>query len=206
MLEAFGDTDWYSKDIVLIKRPLPADVVLDWRRAVALHPGHTSRNRTIPAHIWEELIERIDAANLIPVILGATREVPLHKKAQAIDLTSKLTIQQTATAIQSSLCLVSADTGLTHIAGSTNTPMVTVYTAILPQCRMPWRYGQLGWRVTSLVPKLDCVGCNSVTGCHRQDFACVEGEEAISAESIFNAVMELIRLPDHTRLLPPYLP
>jgi ADP-heptose:LPS heptosyltransferase len=205
MLEAFGDTDWYAKDIVLIKRPLPVDVTVDWRRAIALHPGQTSRNRTIPAHIWEELIERIEAANLVPVIFGATREVSLPKKSRAIDLTSKLTIQQTATAIQSSLCLVSADTGLTHVAGSTNTPMVTVYTAIPPRCRMPWRYGQMGWRVTSLVPKLDCVGCYNVDGCNRQDFACVEGEEAVSAESIFNAVMELIRLPDHTGLLEPYM-
>lgn len=206
MLEAFGDTDWYAKDIVLIRRPLPSGIIVDWRRAIALHPGRTSRNRTIPAHIWEELIARIEGANLVPVIFGSSREVPIQNKSRAVDLTSKLTLQQTATAIQASLCLVSADTGLTHVAGSTNTPMVTVYTAVPPRCRMPWRYGQMGWNVTSLVPKLDCVGCYNVDGCKRHDFACVEGKEAVSAESIFNAVMELIRRPDHTGLLEPYTP
>ncbi len=193
MMEAFGDCDWYAKDIVLIKRPLPVDIEVDWRRAVCLHPARTDRNRTILSQVWEELIERLERANLVPVILGAYREISLHRTSGAIDLTSKLTLNQTATAIQLSLCLVSADTGLSHVAGSTNTPMVTVYSAVPPNCRMPWRYGQRGWRVKSLVPDLDCVGCYGGSGCKRDDFACMEGQEAVNAEALFNAAVELIQ-------------
>ncbi len=204
MLEAFGDSDWCAKNVVLIKRPLPADIEVDWHRAVTLHPALTSRNRTIPAPVWEELIGWLEGAMLVPVILGSYREVQLGSKSTAVDLTAKLTLQQTATAIQSSLCFVSADTGLSHVAGSTDTPMVTIYTAVPPRHRLPWRYGQLGWRVTALVPDLDCAGCYGGGGCRRLDYACVEGAEAITAERIFNEVVESVKLRDHTRLIPTY--
>lgn len=188
MIEAFGDADWPDKRIVLRKRPLPQGISLEWQRSVTLHPANTDRNRTIPVAVWVELMKKLVAADLVPVVLGKYREIRIPDVAGAVNLTDKLNLQQTATAIQLSSCFVSADTGLTHVAGSTETPMVTIYTAVLPQHRMPWRYGILGWRVKSILPHLSCVGCISGPGCKRSDFACVEGELAPSAEDLFAAI------------------
>ena len=192
MIEAFGDARWPTKSIVVSKRALPPGLEIDWQRAVTLHPANTDRNRTIPPATWEQLIRKLRTADLIPVILGSYRELRLFEADGAIDLTGKLDLPQTAMAIQRSACFVSADTGLTHVAGSTETPMVSIYTAVLPQHRMPWRHGILGWRVTSLLPDVDCIGCLSGPGCKRGDFACVEGVEAVSADRILQAVMNWV--------------
>ncbi len=192
MVEAFGDTRWPSKELFIAKHRLPESIKLDWTRCVVLHPGQTSRARTVTRGVWEGIINRLIGCNLIPVVVGATREISVADIDGVADLTGRLSLQQLATLIQYSRCFVSADTGMSHVAATTDTPIVTVYTSVFPQHRISWRHGVFSWRVTPLTPKLPCVGC--IHECTRADYACIEGEHAVRADQIFDAIISAMEV------------
>lgn len=191
MMQAFGDAEWPAKEMFLDKHPLPADLSADWQKAVVLHPGQTDPSRTILPKTWEGVVERLIRGNLVPIIIGQNREVTFSRSEGVVDATGRLSLQQVAKLIQYSRCFISADTGMSHVAGTTETPIVTVFTSIRPELRMPWRHGLLGWRVTPLVPDLPCVGCTHTQSC-QIGFACVEGSQAVDADEIFRAVSSAI--------------
>jgi ADP-heptose:LPS heptosyltransferase len=188
---AFGNTNWPAKETFIKQHSLPSDIQIDWGRSVVLHPGKTERPRTIQPQVWEAIISKLTGVNLVPVVVGNNSEVGLPNSNGYLNLIGRLSIQQVARVISLSQCFVSADTGMSHVAGTTDTAMVTVYTSILATHRMPYRHGLLGWQVKPLAPQLPCIGCVNITYCPRS-FQCSEGHSAVSADEIFEAVLNFV--------------
>ncbi len=177
MLEAFSDTDWHDKQVVLHKGRIDHLAHVPWERAVALHAGVNTPSRTFPLAFWESVIDGLIAARLVPIVIGSHRDRRWPDKPGVVDLFDMLSIHQVASVIDRCRCLVTGDTGICHIAGATLTPIVAIYTMARARLRMPWRRGILGWGVTALEPDLECVGCFrtmwNLLHCERGDFACV---------------------------------
>jgi ADP-heptose:LPS heptosyltransferase len=191
MLEAFGDANWPNKRIILTKERIDHLSHLPWDQVISLHAGVNTTSRTFPRTFWDGVINGILKAGFTPVVLGAGSDHKWRDTPGVVDLTDQLTIHQAATAIDRSLCFVCGDTGLSHVAASTDTPIVSIYTMARADFRIPYRYGILGWNVRSFMPDLDCAGCFktmwNLRNCDRGDFACVT-HKMVPPELVLEAV------------------
>jgi ADP-heptose:LPS heptosyltransferase len=192
MRAAFGEINHVDNEMFLAQTEPASELKVDWRRAIVIHAGGTGRNRRMPRAFWEALIALLIEAGCVPVIVGGGGDEKWPGMEGVADLTQRFTVQETAWIIEQARCFISSDTGVLHIAGTTSTPIVAIYTSVRPEHRMAWRRGQLGWRTAALVPDLHCVGCNGGMGCRRGDFACVEGNEAITPQTAFEAIMTMV--------------
>jgi glycosyltransferase involved in cell wall biosynthesis len=194
LLEASLDTEWPNKSAFLYKTSISELPSLAWKRAVAIHAAKTWQSRTLPRHFWSSVIAQLISADFVPIILGSGEDFSWPSEDGVVDLVGRLDLHQIATLIELCACFLGNDSGLLHVAGTTSTPIVGLYTSVRPEYRMPWREGILGWRTTPLVPALECVGCladeptpaNS-DGCRRGDYACVN-DGMVSPSAAVDAV------------------
>jgi hypothetical protein len=198
MLEVFSDTNWQDKQVVLHKGRIDRLAHVPWERAVALHAGVNTPSRTFPVGFWEGVIDGLIAAGFVPVVVGSRSDRRWPDKPGVIDLFGMLSIHQVASVIDRCRCFVTGDTGICHIAGSTMTPIVAIYTMAGAKLRMPWRHGIMGWGVTAFEPDLDCAGCFktmwNLLNCERGDFACVN-QDMVAPERILEAVFAVTAPP-----------
>lgn len=147
-------------------------------RLVAVHAAVAGwKNRTLPRETWRAVVDGLYARGYRPILVGTPYDdiadcevIRLH----AADLLGQ------AQLIASCEAFIGSDSGLLHVAGATDTPIVGVFTCARPETRLPWRHGELGWRCAAVVPDLDCVGCLArrappvtTEHCERGDRACV---------------------------------
>lgn len=199
MQQAFLDMAWPAKQCQLHRAPLRSEPAICWSRAVALHPARTWTNRTFSQTFWRNVVDLLRASGMVPVILGSAADYAWPEIEGVHNLSDQLSLHEIATVIERCRCFVGNDSGLLHVAGTTATPIVGLFTVALPERRMPWRAGVLGWRVTPLLPALDCVGCladapppvESIE-CRRGDYACV-GSAAVSPAAVQAAVLAWMR-------------
>ncbi len=198
MMEAFSDTHWQDKQIVLHKSPVHRLAHLPWDRAVALHAAVNTISRTFPLEFWNGVIDGLLLAGFLPIVLGAKQDRKWPDRPGVVDLTDTLSIHEVAGVIDRCCCFITGDTGLCHIAGSTLTPIVAIYTMAKAALRMPWRKGIMGWGVIPFEPDLDCVGCFktmwNLLNCQRGDFACVN-QAMVPPERVLEAVFSVAGAP-----------
>lgn len=193
MLEAFddlGDPADFQQELFFPKRTMFS---YD-RKFVAVHAAVAGwANRTLPRATWREVVTGLRKAGLWPILVGSPRDDIPDSDTTRFFSTD---ILAQAGLIDGCAAFVGSDSGLAHIAGSTNTPIVTVFTCARPETRLPWRNGILGWNCTALVPDIPCVGCLArrlppVTSefCERGDNVCVT---LIKPDEIIEAVIKIV--------------
>lgn len=194
MLEAFGDTGrpgQRQQEIYFPRKRVFMGKVQ--RKYVAVHAATAGwTNRTLPRATWRGVVQELIRRGLWPILVGTQRD------SIGMAATSFFTpdIHVQAKLIASCSCFVGSDSGLLHVAGATDTPIVGIFTCARPEYRLPWRHGQLGWKAEALVPDLLCVGClerarppATVESCERGDTACVD---LVSANTIVDAVQRMV--------------
>jgi ADP-heptose:LPS heptosyltransferase len=194
MLEVFSDTNWPDKQVVLHKSRIDRLAHLPWDRAVALHAGVNTASRTFPITFWNGVVDGLLHAGFVPIVVGSKRDRKWPDKPGVVDLSDLLSIHEVAGVIDRCRCFITGDTGVCHIAGSTLTPIIAIYTMAKAALRMPWRKGIMGWGVIPFEPDLDCVGCFksmwNLLNCQRGDFACVN-QNMVAPEQILGAVFSV---------------
>ena len=163
-------------------------------RVVVVHAAKAGwRNRTLPEATWVEAVNLLRAAGCFPIVVGTMRDALPKARCAAFHSEDALA---TAALIARAACFVGSDSGLLHVAGATDVPIVGVFTCALAETRLPWRNGTLGERCEAVVPPLDCVGClarapipATAESCERGDIACVT---AVTAEAIVSAALRLM--------------
>lgn len=163
---------------------------------VLIHPGSGSERKNWPVDHFLKLAEMLNrkgfvtefilgpADGKLAAVIRNSRGFTIHRPENLIDLAALL---QTATGF------VGNDSGVSHLAGYLGIAAVTVFG---PSDPVRWR--PLGVRVrvvaSSWQPDLpDCSPCFEMEG---EDCASLEWRKclaAISAERVFDAVMELFR-------------
>ncbi len=194
-LEAFGDTgDPWDRQQELFFHPVPLfDKAL---RPVAVHAAVAGwRNRSLPRETWVAVVRGLQKAGFAPVMIGSERDT--------LDGVDALTFYNSNVMMQASLidncvAFIGSDSGLLHVAGATQTPIVCAFTCAKPHTRLPWRQGTLGRDCIAIMPDIACVGCLArrpppVTTefCERGDNACVG---LVNAEEIIESTLALISL------------
>jgi ADP-heptose:LPS heptosyltransferase len=200
MIESFGDAEWPNKQTLLKKCKVPDLPSLDWDRVVAVHGPQTHPLRTFSKDYWQCALKALIKCGFYPVLLGSQKDLVVDEDSAILDLQGQTTIHQAAAIIQKAGCFLGSDSGLFHVAGTTATPIVALFTNVLPLYRIPWRNGSFGWMVKALMPSLSCVGCTAsaawpdhVENCSRGDLACV-GTHAVTVDMILAAVRGFMAL------------
>jgi ADP-heptose:LPS heptosyltransferase len=174
-------------------------------RLVLIHAPATWPNRAFPWMLWVDVAVGLIQRGFEIGILGRSYDVEFLRYIRIAERSGLpktttdyrgLSLIENAALIASSACLICADSAMLHLAGATDTPIVGLFTCVRAEYRMPYRHGQLGWRVTPIVPDLDCYGCLAdldppVTfcGCRRGDLACVNQAKAGQVVEVAVAAM-----------------
>jgi len=125
-------------------------------RYICLHTCETWPSRTYSKENWQELINRFEEEGLPVVLLGKnSKEVGFHivekqtqdlKVKKGIDLTNKLSLSQCWHVINKSKAIITMDSGLLHLAGTTDTHIVQLGSSIHPKLRAPYREGSQDYK------------------------------------------------------------
>jgi ADP-heptose:LPS heptosyltransferase len=125
-----GEERAYAKEVLPPVRPL-----------VAVHPGGGSYStaRRWPAERYYELVQRLLAAGLSPIVVGGPGEESLGRALGAgIDLTGRTTMGQLGAVMEGCDAFVGNDSGVMHIAAAVGTPVVALFGPTNHGAWGPW--------------------------------------------------------------------
>jgi ADP-heptose:LPS heptosyltransferase len=188
MEDVFGDRSG-DKSLRMEPMPLPDWLyhypqweVLDQNKIIVIHPAISWQNRTMPQEFWQQVAWNLNAAGYHVVTTGMNHDRQLR---DVFDLRGRLHPCQQVDLVRRAKAYIGSDCGTLFLAGTTDTPIVALFTTSPASMNIIWRHGEPNWRLTPVVPDLPCVGCTTreaeriwpeiVTyhGCERGDFACV---------------------------------
>jgi GT2 family glycosyltransferase/ADP-heptose:LPS heptosyltransferase/predicted SAM-dependent methyltransferase len=199
---AFGHTD-YDKTTTMVASDADRDAIdalisekgIDPSKLVLMHMAVTWKNRTWPKDYWSSTVDKLLAAGYQIGIVGSGGDMVVQKPG-VVDLTKRLTLHQIAELIGRSKCFVGSDSGLLHVAGTTETPIVGLFFSAKGEYRVPYRRGELGWRTKILKPSVECYGCLAMEkppvvfcDCKRSDYICLS---QITPDMVLQGVKDVV--------------
>ncbi len=164
------------------------------RGAVIVHAARSWASRTFAPRFWDTVALELKNMGLRPIFVGAQGDYrgPLW----ASSAVGMLSLAQVGALIQGASLFVGSDSSLIHIAGTTETPIIGLYTCVRAAYRMPHRHGVLGWNMIGLEPRLDCVGCLETKPAPVTDMRCGRGDNlcvsSIQPSSVRDAAEKLL--------------
>ena len=214
-----------SKSVVInIPKAIKQNVadVYPGRDRIIIHPsGSVPMNRRWPKEYWQELVNRL-VNNNIEIIStgmvggnwrGSNATYVLDNVIEAFDLP----ILEAIALYNQCKLLVSVDSAPIQLAGATDCGILGLYSVVLPEYRLPFRHGELGWNAHGILTPCKQASCyNKLVEDHDfiwSDLAlsslgnknlpdlldtwCLNEEDPtscmrnISVDSVYNKVMEM---------------
>jgi len=140
--------------------PFCLDVTLP-EEYVVLHVTTNWPNRTWDVSNWSQLIDWLKLNNVFTVLIGYGYREELHSSYSdkpldkicpkfdnlyGLDLTNQGSISDMWWVINGSECIITMDSGPLHLAGTTNTNILQLGSAINPYFRTPYRNGTQNYK------------------------------------------------------------
>jgi len=128
---------------------------LPFSRYVVIHPVQSWAVRTWAAEKWMELTKQLNDRNIAVISIGRDShetgffdtqkpvfnfEIPL-----GLNLMNKTSISDCWHLINNAICVITMDSGILHLAGTTDTRIIHLGSSIKPEFRAPYRYGSQDW-------------------------------------------------------------
>tara|TARA_R100001129_G_scaffold67942_1_gene46284 strand:+ start:323 stop:2143 length:1821 start_codon:yes stop_codon:yes gene_type:complete len=130
---------------------------------VCIHPSETWQSRTWDKSKWQALLEGLLNLGKNLVILGKTEDkkeagqwggskpiyslsIPEGYSDQVLDLTNKADLSQTWHILNAASCVITMDTGILHLAGTTDVEIVQLGSSIDYKFRAPYRNGKQDYK------------------------------------------------------------
>ncbi len=112
-----------------------------------------------PQSHWQELVKRLPALGLFPVLVGAPQDHPyieeiLTGQEEALSLCGQLDLLELAALLKGARVVISVDTGPMHLAAAVGARVVALFGPTAP-----WRTGPFGAGHEVLVSSLACSPC-----------------------------------------------
>jgi hypothetical protein len=158
------ECDFYPKDYEEIEG-LPEKYVL-------IHPVQTWHNRTWPASNWVDLTKKLNAIGISVVSIGKeSSEVGFFsidkptfnfEIKRGLNLINKTSLSQAWHLINRSICFVTMDSGLLHLAGTTDSEIIMLGSAIKPEFRKPYRQGSQDYKLSYILGGCDLHCCSDM--------------------------------------------
>jgi ADP-heptose:LPS heptosyltransferase len=120
-----------------LRRPLPAGVDLE-PGYVVLHPGASVPARAWPAHRCAEAVEALAGAGHRVVVTGGPDERELTAAvagARGLDLGGGTSLAEMAALLAGAAAVVVGNTGPAHLAAAVGTPVVSLFSPVVPAAR-----------------------------------------------------------------------
>jgi len=123
------------------------------KRYVVIHPVNSWPNRTWSEENWIKLSEYLISMGYTVVAVGKDSsetgffnvQKPVHKmNDNIINLMNQTSISQTWYIINNAEAVITMDSGILHLAGTTKTHIFELGSAINPEFRTPYREGKQG--------------------------------------------------------------
>jgi ADP-heptose:LPS heptosyltransferase len=161
------DYDFYPNEL-RINIDLPKDYVV-------LHVTTNWPNRTWHYNNWKLLVEWLRINNIFTVLIGSGYREELHSSYSdkpldkicpkfdnlyGIDLTNTGTMSDMWWVLNGAKCLVTMDSGPLHLAGTTDTHIIQLGSAIDPYLRAPYRNGTQDYKYEYVLGSCN-IHCNS---------------------------------------------
>lgn len=186
-MDAFGDSgDPIDKELWL--KPAAS-----WHnpQTAVIHAARSWASRTMPAYLWDGVAILLREQGIKPVFVGAGADYggPLW----ATNTLGKLTLPQVASLIRGATIFIGSDSALLHVAGTTITPIVGLYTSVRAKYRLPYRYGELGGGAIAVEPNITCRGCLVRKPAPVTNMTCERGDNLCVHEIDTRMVMQAIR-------------
>ena len=182
---------------------------------VLIHPVQNWPNRTWTALNWMQLTKKLNDLNINVVSIGKdsseTGFFDIQKPTfnfeidKGLNLINKTSLSQAWHLIQNSICFITMDSGLLHLAGTTDANIIMLGSAINPEFRKPYRNGDQNYKLDYIVGscELSCAsnmkhgvnewgsiqGVPPLIGCleNKKTFECHP-----SLENVYDKIIKLI--------------
>ena len=140
------------------------------KKYVVVHPTKTWKSRSWSQHNWQQLINSLNQKNISVVAIGKTSselgfwgktKKPLLdiKIKNGINLMDKTSLSQTWHIIDKADLIITLDSGILHLAGTTDTHILQIGSSINPKFRAPYRNGSQDYKYDYV--KGNCNWCGS---------------------------------------------
>jgi FkbM family methyltransferase len=212
--------DYYPNSFELPDVNLP-------ERYVVLHITNNWANRTWDYNNWYNLIQWLSDNRVFTILIGnghretvhhSISDVPLEKQCPSfdnlygLDLTNQGTMSDMWYVINGAQCIVTMDTGPLHLAGTTDTHIIQLGSAVHPSLRAPYRNGSQNYKYNYISGECNLF-CNSNLRYNVKEWGdinavppqtgCLEGYGEFRCHPKVHSVWELIKtiLPDKSNIL-----
>ena len=130
-----------------VRRPLPSvETVLPSgvrdSNYLVVHPGTSAPARAYPAPLWRDAVTALRDAGWAVVVTGSAAEQPLTQQvssgdgaAPILDLGGRLELPHLAAVLEGAAVVVVANTGPAHLAAAVGTPVVSLFSPVVPAIR-----------------------------------------------------------------------
>jgi len=131
-------------------------------------------SRNLSEVTWKNIVNCfIELTNLKIVQVGSSHEIAFAHNPRLVNLLGGTNTHELREVIAGARCYVGIDSGTLHIAASTNTPIISMFTSAHHRLRAPLdRPADVPF--IAIEPRIDCYGCQEhypppITGviCHR---------------------------------------
>jgi ADP-heptose:LPS heptosyltransferase len=105
---------------------------------VVVHPGATAPSRTWPAARHASAVEALAEAGFRVLVTGSPSERELTRRVAGsvgVDLGGRLDLAELAAVLRDASVLVSGNTGPAHLAAAVGTPVVSLFSPVVPAVR-----------------------------------------------------------------------
>jgi autotransporter strand-loop-strand O-heptosyltransferase len=135
---------------------------------VVLHPSVTWPSRTYSVENWQFLIEALEKLGYFVFLIGKDgfesgfhnieKRVQKLKLTNGLDLCNKLNLHQTWNLINNAEYVITMDSGILHLAGTTDTFIIQLGSSINHRLRAPYRNGsqEYKYKYISGICELNC--------------------------------------------------
>jgi autotransporter strand-loop-strand O-heptosyltransferase len=132
-------------------------------RYVVIHPAQSWSSRTWSKYNWQALCISLEDAGIPVISIGkdareesdfsGTTLKPVFKLdiKNGLDLTNKTTLDQSWYILNKSTCVITMDSGVLHLAGTTDTNIIQLGSSIKPEYRAPYRNGSQDYKYSYVV-------------------------------------------------------
>lgn len=196
--KVFGGLDFdprpemFSNESDLNSMRTKIGVNLKGEKVAVVHMATSWQNRTWPREQWMDFIRRLVSNRYKVVVVGKNNDFTSDLYSGVYNMVNKLTLHEIRELMRESSVFVSVDSGLLHVAMTTDIPAVALFTCANPDYRIVRRPA----KTMALVPRVSCRFCLheqkppvTFVGCSRGDYQCLKD---ISPEQVMDAVSDLV--------------
>ena len=133
-------------------------------------------SRNLPENFWRQIIDYLQAKTDLTIVQVGSQNEPFFAGKKLIDTRGHFTVHELREVIANAKCYLGTDSAPAHVAATTDTPMVVLYTSVRSEYRQPLQPKTY----IPIAADIDCYGCHTEYPapctqfiCHRGDLECV---------------------------------